>query len=82
MIDEFEFNPLAVPIIVLIISIIIIGIDVSVNASQWNDGYCSCGGRWRYQEAVGHRYSTDYIYKCDECGKMKEFYSLRKEANK
>lgn len=80
--DEFEFNPLVVPIIVLVIAMIVIGIDVSANAGQWNDGYCSCGGRWRYQEAVGHRYSTTYIYKCDECGKVKEFYSPHEEADK
>lgn len=68
-----------IPIIVVIIIIFAV---YSVNSSQWNDGYCSCGGRWRYQEAVGHRYSTNYIYKCDKCGKVKEFYSPHEEAQK
>lgn len=72
--DEFEFSPLKVPIIVLAIAILFGSIIASANSSQWNDGYCSCGGRWVYQEAVGHRYSTSYIYKCDKCGKIKEFY--------
>ena len=80
--DEFEFNPLLAPIIVLVIAIIIIGIAVSANEGQWNDGYCSCGGRWRYQDAVGHGYNTSYIYKCDQCGKVKEFYSTHEEVNK
>ena len=69
------------PLIILLIGIILVFVGHSVNAGQWNDGYCSCGGRWVYQEAVGHRYSTSYIYKCDNCGKVKEFYSAYEEAN-
>lgn len=80
--DEFEFNPLIIPVAMLVIIMAIIFITNAVNSSQWNDGYCSCGGRWRYQEAVGHRYSTTYIYKCDNCGKVKEFYSPHEEVQK
>lgn len=68
-----------IPIIVVIIIVIVV---YSIHESPWNDGYCSCGGRWRYQEAVGHRYSTTYIYKCDKCGKVKEFYSPHEEVQK
>lgn len=71
-----------VTLISVLIAIIIVFVSYSVNADQWNDGYCSCGGRWVYQEAVGHRYSTNYIYKCDNCGKVKEFYSTHEETNK
>jgi hypothetical protein len=44
-----------------------------MNTITWNDGYCKCGGKWEYQEAVGHRYSTNYLYKCDKCGRIVEF---------
>lgn len=29
-----------------------------INATGWNNGHCSCGGKWVYQQAVGHRYET------------------------
>ena len=45
--------------------------------SKWNNGYCECGGRWEYQQAIGHQYTTSYQYKCDECGKYIEFGKLR-----
>ena len=38
------------------------------DTAAWNNGYCACGGHWRYEQAVGHQYGTSYIYKCDECG--------------
>lgn len=44
----------------------------------WNDGYHeNCGGTWEYEQAVGHRYSTHYIYICDKCGMRYEFNDLR-----
>lgn len=40
----------------------------------WNGGYHKdCGGKWEYEQAVGHRYDTDYIYVCDKCGVRHEF---------
>ena len=44
----------------------------------WNDGHCDvCGGTWVYEQAVGHRSSTSYIYVCDDCGKRIELYEVR-----
>lgn len=44
----------------------------------WNDGHCDvCGGTWEYEQAVGHRTSTSYIYVCTECGKRIELYEVR-----
>jgi hypothetical protein len=54
----------------------------AINECGWNDGYCSCGGRWVYQQAVGHRYETTYIYKCDKCGDIEEFFDKHAEVNK
>ena len=43
----------------------------------YNDGICvKCGGRYVYQQAVGHRYNTRYIYQCDKCGKLIEINSI------
>lgn len=44
----------------------------------WNGGYHEdCGGQWEYEQAVGHRYSTNYIYVCDKCGMRHEFKEAR-----
>lgn len=43
----------------------------------WNGGCHSCGGQWIYQGAVGHAYSTGYLYGCDNCGKTHEFLIKR-----
>lgn len=44
----------------------------------WNDGHCDiCGGTWEYEQAVGHRSSTSYIYVCDGCGKRIELYEVK-----
>lgn len=68
-------------------SLILLGIIIAllfvlriINASGWNGGYCSCGGKWHYQQAIGHRYDTTYLYECDKCGKTKEFYSKYAEV--
>ena len=43
----------------------------------WNNGRCECGGHFEYEQAVGHQYSTSYIYKCDSCGKHIEIWEKR-----
>lgn len=44
----------------------------------WNGGHCDvCGGAWKYEQAVGHRYSTSYIYVCEDCGKRIELNEVR-----
>lgn len=69
---ELIISLVAVVIIVGLIAVAML-ISNSKDVKKWNNGYCSCGGRWEYQQAVGHRYDTDYIYKCDKCGKIEEF---------
>ena len=63
-----------IDLIALIILIILLFIFRGINDSGWNNGYCSCGGKWLYQQAIGHRYETVYLYECDTCGKIQEFY--------
>ena len=44
----------------------------------WNNGHCDvCGGTWEYEQAVGHRTSTSYIYVCENCGKRIELLEVR-----
>lgn len=50
---------------------------VDVDKKNWNDGYCNCGGHWEYLQAVGHQYTTTYIYECDRCGKHIELKNER-----
>lgn len=47
-------------------------IDNIVGSTQYNDGICSCGGTFKYEQAVGHRYETRYLYICDKCGRAIE----------
>ena len=63
--------------VVIAILIGIMMICMAFNDSKWNDGHCSCGGNWVYDQPVGHQYSTNYLYECDKCGKMYEFYEKR-----
>ena len=50
---------------------------------NWNGGYHEdCGGMWKYEQAIGHRYDTDYIYVCDKCGMRHEFEKYYKEVTK
>lgn len=40
----------------------------------YNNGiHEGCGGHWVYETAVGHRYSTNFVYYCDKCGMTIEF---------
>lgn len=64
-----------------IITIIVLLLGVSYfsykeDTKIWNNGYCTCGGKWEYQQAIGHQYNTAYIYKCDECGKIVELSNV------
>ena len=62
-------------VIIFLLSILLIG--SCVNDSKWNDGHCECGGNWVYDQPVGHQYSTNYLYECDKCGRVYEFYEKR-----
>lgn len=61
-------------IVILLALALVMHIASSIHDdSVWNYGYCDCGGQWVYQQAVGHRFSTCYIYECDKCGTIHEF---------
>jgi DNA-directed RNA polymerase subunit RPC12/RpoP len=63
-------------IIGVIIGCIIIG-EIHDN-KKWNNGHCPvCGSEWEYEQAVGHYYSTDYVYVCNNCGRRIEIGEIR-----
>ena len=68
-------------VIVSLCAAIIFGINkagIKHDDKLWNDGHCDiCGGAWEYEQAVGHRNSTSYIYVCYDCGKRIELFKVR-----
>lgn len=59
-------------VLVILLSILI-GIKCC-EADQYNNGiHEGCGGHLIYQQAIGHRYTTAYVFKCDKCGAILEF---------
>ena len=66
---------LIVVILLLFVLFLINEIKGCDSKDQYNNGYCLCGGHWQYQQAISRgRYGeyTDYIYKCDDCGRIIE----------
>lgn len=66
--------------IIIIIFILLFSCADQEDKKDWNNGYCSCGGHWEYICPIGHQATTTYMYKCDKCGKMKEFHVFRQET--
>lgn len=54
-----------------------------IDERKYNGGICTkCGGRYIFQQAIGHQVDTDYIYICDKCGYMVELDSYRLQEGK
>lgn len=68
---------LVISIIFIAVLMVILLISATFHDSKWNDGHCECGGNWVYDQPVGHQYSTNYLYECDKCGRVYEFYEKR-----
>lgn len=78
-----DYLPEIVTIIVIVVlcAALIFGVNkeqIKHDEMLWNDGHCDvCGGTWEYEQAVGHRTSTSYIYVCEDCGKRIEINEVR-----
>lgn len=61
-------------IVLLLLLMLIVWFISSCNSSNaYNNGICKlCGGDYEFYQAVGHRYSTSYLYKCNKCGNIIE----------
>lgn len=81
---EEHFIQIVIGIAIIFIIVGAVGGAVA-DSKVWNDGYCTCGGKWQYMDSVTRMSGdkermntyTTYIYKCDKCGKMHEFNSVR-----
>lgn len=78
---EIIFISATILLTVLICAATIFGViksNTKHDEKLWNDGHCDiCGDAWEYEQAVGHRSSTSYIYVCEDCGKRIELYEVR-----
>jgi len=67
---SFSWEFFALCILLLIALLFIRSCSSSV---AWNNGICSyCGGHYKFQQAIGHQHTTDYLYTCDTCGRSIE----------
>ncbi len=71
---------ISIIVIILALAALIFGINkasIKHDNKLWNDGHCACGGTWQYEQAVGHRSDTSYIYVCEDCGKRIELFEVK-----
>lgn len=64
----------------IVVIFVVLAILHKVDSKIWNNGYCDCGGKWKYEQAIGHRASSSYIYKCDKCEKRIELRFMQQEV--
>lgn len=71
---------LGVALVILFIGMVIFLGEWAENRI-WNGGICNIceEGHWKFVQAVGHRYSTDYLYKCNHCGYTVELDKYHQE---
>lgn len=57
---------------------LLFGMESCTTKERWNNGCCDeCGGKWVYEQAVGHQYTTQYLYHCEDCGNTIAIYERR-----
>ena len=83
--EDFDYDILETVLkIIAFIVVIVVAIlgCTKCDNDKWNDGQCpNCGTAWRYEQAVGHRYTTHYIYVCDTCGRRIEVDYIRNPSD-
>jgi len=53
------------------ILILLMIINSIISADNFNNGICRvCGGQYEFKNAIGHRYTTEYVYVCKQCGNL------------
>lgn len=68
--------------VLVLIMIVLLLMRSCESAVEWNDGICSdCGGNYVFQQAIGHRTLTDYMYVCDKCGRKIEIGQYYPDKN-
>lgn len=74
---QSEFNADIMYIVILLSIAIIKALVIFIynkisDILHWHHGCCKCGSRWVYQQAIGHKDCTNYLYICPKCGKIIE----------
>lgn len=77
--EDFVVALFSICMVIVILILMVAAINCRDN-HEWNNGYHTCGGKWIYDEPVGHAYNTTYLYRCDKCGAFHEFIKFRKEV--
>ena len=68
--DDFDWHVIG---ILIVIALVFTLVESCCSSNIYNQGVCpQCGGAYVFKETVGHRYSTHYIYVCDQCGHLIE----------
>lgn len=67
--------------IIILVLIIVCSRQYKENKNYWNDGYCSCGGHWEYEQAIEDGDNITYIYRCDNCGETIEVKEVQVFVN-
>ena len=68
--DEIELKVDLMMLGICVALLFILNIWASISSvNTYNNGiHKNCGGHWVYESAIGHYYTTNYIYHCDKCG--------------
>ncbi len=81
---EAFFEIVKFTLMMAVIILLIIGFCIGLRSLEkksdekiYNNGICTeCGGHYEYEQAVGHREDTTYIYKCNKCDKRIEVHYI------
>ena len=72
-------TPTSLIVIIIAILIVLLVVELCIGDDKYNNGICKlCGGNYVFQSAVGHYWSTNYVYACDKCGNMIEISTYYK----
>lgn len=76
-------KPLLIILLVFVILLIITDfVEDAISNNRYNNGICQvCGGNYIYQQAIGHHFTTGYIYRCNKCGNLIEVNIYYNEEN-
>lgn len=73
--DDFSIRDLFIWCIIpasIFLAFIALLLVTKINLTKEVKNGCSCGGQYEYEQTIGHAYSTGYIYKCNNCGRIIE----------
>ena len=63
--------------VLLVIIVVLRLVGSCIGSISFNNGICpKCGGSFKYLDAVGYRYTTTYLYRCNKCGNIIESMDL------